>query len=100
MLSISGEDTLTIDRKYRGAWTGKLPTRIHIISNELPRLTDASTAIVSRLVILLTTETWLGREDHNLENEIRKEMTGILNWALDGLHRLTATNGHRFTYFA
>ena len=100
MLSISGEDTLTIDRKYREAWTGKLPTRIHIISNELPRLADASTAIVSRLVILLTTESWLGREDHDLENKIRKEMTGILNWALDGLYRLTVTNKNRFTLFA
>jgi putative DNA primase/helicase len=42
LLSISGEDTLTINRKYRDQWTGKLPTRIHILSNELPKLGDAS----------------------------------------------------------
>jgi putative DNA primase/helicase len=42
LLSISGEDTLTVNRKYRDQWTGKLPVRFHIISNELPELGDAS----------------------------------------------------------
>ena len=36
LLSISGEDALTVDRKYRDATTGRLPCRFHIISNELP----------------------------------------------------------------
>ncbi len=35
MLSISGEDTMTIHRKYISAWTGKLPTRLMILTNEL-----------------------------------------------------------------
>ena len=51
LLSISGEDTLTVNRKYRDQWTGKLPSRLHIISNELPRLGDASTAIVGRILV-------------------------------------------------
>ena len=40
LLSISGEDMLTIDRKYREPWTGKLPSRFLILSNELPRFGD------------------------------------------------------------
>ncbi len=44
LLSISGEDTLPVNRKYRDHWTGKLPSRLHVISNELPRLGDASEA--------------------------------------------------------
>jgi putative DNA primase/helicase len=32
LLSISGEDTLTVNRKYRDQWTGKLPSRLHVIS--------------------------------------------------------------------
>ena len=71
LLSISGEDTLTVNRKYKGAWTGKLPDRLHIISNELPRLGDASSAIVGRLVLLLTTRSWLGKEDYELETDLR-----------------------------
>src|SRR5262245_33113481 len=67
LLSISGEDTLTVNRKYRDQWSGKLPVRLHLISNELPRLGDASSAIVGRLVLLLTTRSWLGKEDYELE---------------------------------
>ena len=42
LLSISGEDDQTVDRKHLPAWTGRLPTRFVLISNELPRLRDAS----------------------------------------------------------
>ena len=96
LLSISGEDALTVNRKYKDQWTGKLPCRLHIISNELPKLGDASTAIIGRILLLLTTQSWLGKEDHDLEPTLEAEMTGILNWSLDGLARLT-NNGGRFT---
>jgi putative DNA primase/helicase len=99
LLSISGEDTLTVNRKYRDQWSGKLPVRLHVISNELPRLGDASSAIVGRLVLLLTTRSWLGKEDYELETELRAELTGILNWALNGLRRLTLDNENHFTHF-
>ena len=97
LLSISGEDALTVNRKYREQWTGKLPSRLHILSNELPKLGDASTAIVGRIVLLLLSRSWLGLEDHSLEPALHVELTGILNWALDGLRRLTVTNNNRFT---
>jgi putative DNA primase/helicase len=97
LLSISGEDTLTVNRKYRDQWTGKLPSRLHVLSNELPKLGDASTAIVGRIVLLLLSRSWLGHEDHGLEPALRAELTGILNWALDGLQRLTVTNDNTFT---
>ena len=97
LLSISGEDTLTVNRKYRDQWTGKLPSRLHVLSNELPKLGDASTAIVGRIVLLLLHHSWLGKEDHQLEPALHTELTGILNWALDGLARLTIVNGNRFT---
>lgn len=37
-----------------------------------------------------------GRRAETVEGALRNELTGILNWALDGLARLTA-NGGRFT---
>jgi putative DNA primase/helicase len=97
LLSISGEDSLTVNRKYRDQWTGKLPCRLHIVSNELPRLGDASAAIVGRIVLLMLSRSWLGREDYGLEVALRVELPGILNWALDGLHRLTVKNENTFT---
>ena len=45
LLSISGEDSLTIDRKYKEPWTGRLPTRFLVLTNELPKLTDSSGAL-------------------------------------------------------
>ena len=45
-------------------------------------------AIAGRFVPLLLTRSWLGQEDHGLENALREELPGILNWALDGLARL------------
>jgi putative DNA primase/helicase len=93
LLSISGEDTLTIDRKYREHWTGKLPTRFLLISNETPRLHDSSGALASRLVIITMATSFYGREDPRLTDTLLGELPGILTWALDGLDRLNA-RGH------
>jgi putative DNA primase/helicase len=97
LLSISGEDSLDINRKNKGYWIGKLGVRVHIISNVLPRFADASSAIVGRLVVLPTKESWLGKEDLDLERKLRGELSGILNWSLDGLERLTNGNKNQFT---
>jgi putative DNA primase/helicase len=48
-------------------------------------------------VLLLLSRSWLGLEDHELEPALRTELTGILNWALDGLQRLTMANANCFT---
>ena len=42
ILSITGEDAQTVDRKNLQPVTVKLPTRFVIVTNELPRLGDAS----------------------------------------------------------
>lgn len=93
LLNITGEDTLTIDRKYLSAWTGILPTRIVILSNELPRLADASSAVIGRFIVLVLRESFFGREDHGLRNRLLQELPGILNWAIEGWARLT-DRGH------
>ena len=95
LLSISGEDMLTVDRKYREPWTGTLPTRFLIISNELPRFGDASGAIANRFIMLSLNRSWLGSENTKLTSELLTELPAILNWSLDGFARLTASG--RFT---
>ncbi|MEU9346379.1 phage/plasmid primase, P4 family [Streptomyces sp. NPDC048278] len=91
LLTISGEDTIDIDRKYREAWTGRLPTRLMLLSNELPHFGDSSGVIARRFVVLSMTVSWLGKEDTTLTDKLAAEMPGILNWALEGLARLEAT---------
>ncbi len=88
LLSISGEDSLTIDRKYRDPWTGRLPTRFLILTNELPRFSDSSGALASRFVILVLTTSFYGHENPRLTDELLEEAPGIFNWALEGLDRL------------
>lgn len=89
LLSISGEDSLTIDRKFREPWTGQLPTRFVVLSNELPRFGDSSGAIANRFIVLTQVNSWLGKEDTRLTAKLCEELPGILSWALDGLDRLT-----------
>lgn len=88
LLSISGEDMLTVDRKNREAWSGKIPARFMILSNELPRFGDASGAIANRFIVLTMEQSFLGREDPGLEDRIAVELPAILKWALAGLVRL------------
>ena len=90
LLSISGEDPQTVDRKYKGHWTGQLPTRFLILTNELPRLRDTSRALAGRLVPLRMTQSFYGNEDTHLFDRLAGELPGILRWSLDGLERLQA----------
>ncbi|MFI1032291.1 phage/plasmid primase, P4 family [Streptomyces sp. NPDC020951] len=91
LLTISGEDTIDVDRKYREQWTGRLPTRLMLLSNELPHFGDSSGVIAKRFVLLNMRVSWLGKEDTTLTDRLAAEMPGILNWALDGLARLQRT---------
>jgi putative DNA primase/helicase len=88
ILSITGEDTLTVDRKHRDVWTGRFEVRFVVLTNEMPRLTDSSGALASRFVILILLQSFLGKEDHGLADRLGAEMPGILNWSLAGLKRL------------
>lgn len=94
LLSISGEDAITVDRKFLNAWTGKLPTRFLVMTNELPRLADASGALASRFVVLTMEQSFFGKEDRGLGNRLIAELPGVLNWALAGYRRL-----HQRGYF-
>jgi putative DNA primase/helicase len=93
ILGVSGEDTITLHRKHKTDWTGRLPTRLMILSNELPRFPDASGAFASRLIVLRFTTSFEGREDRNLEAKLRAEAPGILLWAIDGWKRLRNRGG-------
>lgn len=95
LLSITGEDMIDVDRKFREVWTGKLPSRFVILSNELPKFKDSSGAIATRMLILRMSKSFLHREDHELDAKLAPELGGILSWALEGLERLNRKG--RFT---
>jgi P4 family phage/plasmid primase-like protien len=84
LLSISGQDTLTVDRKHRSAIDTILPTRILVMTNELPRFADSSGALAARNIILPMHVSFFGRENPDLTRQLLEERTGILNWSLMG----------------
>lgn len=90
LLSISGEDAISIPRKFLPDWSGKLPTRFWLLSNELPKIEDGSGALASRFIVLRLTQSFYGREDQALIDKLASELPGILNWALGGHDRLYA----------
>lgn len=90
LLSITGEDTQTVNRKHLPQLDVKLTTRFVFVSNELPRLGDASGAFTGRCNILRLTRSFFGREDTALDAKLRAELPGILVWAIEGLKRLRA----------
>lgn len=89
LLAISAGDPMTIDRKHKAAWTGRLATRLVIMSNELPSLRDNSPALANRFTPLILERSFLGREDVGLAGRIiANELPGVLLWALEGWRRM------------
>lgn len=90
LLRIIGEDTISVDRKFREAYTARMLARVVVLTNEVPVFRDAATALPSRFIVLRTTASFYGREDHGLDAKLAAELPGILLWALEGLRRLRA----------
>lgn len=88
LLSISGQDKVTADRKYKEPWTGRLSALFVVATNQVPSLGDPSGALASRIVSIRTINSFLGNEDRTLRETLRGELSGILNWALDGAEQL------------
>ena len=68
--------------------TAKLSVRFVILTNELPRLSDPSGALVGRLIVLRQTRSWYGKEDTGLTDRLLTELSAILLWAIEGWWRL------------
>ena len=93
LLRIVGGDTITVNRKNKEAWNGYLPTRIVIYSNEVLQLTENSNALTGRMIVLKMTKTFYGSEDTELAVKLESELSGIFNWAMEGLRRRLTRGG-------
>tara|TARA_E500000081_G_scaffold41408_1_gene45024 strand:+ start:3962 stop:6433 length:2472 start_codon:yes stop_codon:yes gene_type:complete len=88
---VSGEP-VSIPRKNLGNWEGELDIPVMLTANSLPRVKDESDAVYNRTIFLNMTavkdeELVAGRI---IMNEIKKEIGGVLNWAIAGWKRLEA----------
>ena len=88
LLSISGGDNPNVPRKFRDDYEGPVSSQFIIMSNEPPRLHDASGVLASRFIALQIEESFYGREDFKLIDKLLPELPGIFNWALEGQRRV------------
>jgi putative DNA primase/helicase len=77
LLNVTGEDTVTIGRKYKAPWQGQLKLKMMLISNEPPNLNDSSGVLPSRFVKLHFPVSFYNREDVDLQWKLRAELSGI-----------------------
>jgi putative DNA primase/helicase len=91
---ITGQDKLTVHRKYKGDLQASLFCRLTYATNEVPVFHDIPGALIRRLNLLCFRNNYaaLGKMDVTLKDRLVKETPGIAIWALEGLRRLLKTN--------
>jgi putative DNA primase/helicase len=97
--NVTGEDTIDAENKYEHPFSFKNSAKILFSANRLPKLKVPDDAFYGRWVILLFENSFYGKEDSELTAKLTtpEELSGILNFALDGLKRLK-TNNWKFSY--
>jgi P4 family phage/plasmid primase-like protien len=93
--SWTGEDRVTVPRKYRPALEAAPTVKFVYGCNSLPWFKDKSDGIWRRLMVVpfRYAPKTPGANDSKLRPKLRKELPGILNWALAGLARLLEQDG-------
>lgn len=95
--SISSGDPIQAEFKYKDPISVKPTCKLVFAVNSLPTSTDTSYGLFRRIFILPFNERFEGENaDVQLVEKIKKELPGVLNWALAGLKRLRENN-YRFT---
>ncbi len=85
---VSG-DTITADRKYGQPFEFNPFVKLIFAMNDLPRVDDKTDAFFRRLIIIRYTQQFQGKkDDRNLKNKLLEELSGILNWMIEGLGNL------------
>ena len=90
---IDGSEIM-VDKKNAEHRTIKPFAKFIFTVNRLPQVDETSQAIFRRLMVIKFNRIFRGKEvNTNLEHELSKELSGILNWALVGLDRVRLQKG-------
>lgn len=88
-----GGDRVPAERKFQAAFFFINGAKLIFSCNELPEVNDKSYAFWRRWALIPFTVDFTGREDRDMPAKLRAELSGILNWALEGLRILRAEGG-------
>jgi len=95
---VSG-DGMTVNIKHRPALTNyKMKCKFLFLTNQLPNTQDYTNGYFRRIMIFPFKRTFNEEEQNrNLIEELKEELPGIFNWAIEGLKRLKEQN-YNFSY--
>lgn len=85
---ITGGDSIMAKMLYKNVFSFKPFSKLIIGANELPHIADKTHGFYDRLLVIPYEVSFAGREDRTLEPRLEKEVSGVLNWALEGRRRL------------
>ncbi|WP_336251053.1 phage/plasmid primase, P4 family [Stomatohabitans albus] len=88
LLSISGGDSIQINRKYKDPVTAKVRANILAHSNELPTFMETSGALAGRFLWGHFTKSFFGKENPDLKRAALQQIPEFIEWALRGYVRL------------
>ena len=87
-------DAMSFERKFKQSVSATPTAKVMISTNSKPRFNDKSQAIWRRILLVPFDKTIPQEEQNpNLADELKKELSGIINWALDGYIKLQQENG-------
>lgn len=107
--SLTGRDAVLIEEKYKLPYTTVLHTKLLVVANHFLSVEDDSFGFWQRVLPVPFPNVYVplpvdGRrrkgvkyQNLHLEEELSQDLSGIFNWAMEGLARLK-TNGFSFTY--
>jgi putative DNA primase/helicase len=90
--SITGQDPIHIERKFKGPLDLDLRAHVVFIGNSYPDFGEHTAAIGERISMIPFRISFAKKQDSGLTDKLLTELPGILNFALDGLDDLRATN--------
>lgn len=96
---VTGDDPITANKKYGAMFTFRSNSLFLLSANTIPTVAgDDISAYLNRVVPVVFPKTYAGREDSSIEDEMMKELPGILvKWVLarrDHMQRTQWTPPH------
>ena len=92
---LTGNDPVTAEQKFRNPFVFMNYAKLIFSANKVPEVYEDSLAFFRRWLLFVFPNTFTGlNENRNLLKELTtpEELSGFLNWALEGLQRLKQNN--------
>ncbi|HKS27869.1 MAG TPA: phage/plasmid primase, P4 family [Pyrinomonadaceae bacterium] len=89
--AVTGQDAISCRFLYGEYFTYVPQFKIWMALNHLPIIRGVDRGIWRRIRVIPFTQSFEGRADKSLITKLRDELSGILNWALEGLRKWQET---------